>query len=305
MPIEPIQKKTVLGISEEGFHNIAYTEWGSDCSSFPSVLCVHGYTRNGRDFDALAQYLSKQGRHILCPDVVGRGDSSWFKQAHHYNFNQYVADMNLLIALTHSEQVDWIGTSMGGLIGMMMASLPHTPIRRLILNDVGPQIPLHGLRKLSKYMGNDLEFKSKEEAKLYFIKNHFEFGSLTDEQWDAFTEHSIRQKDEHVFVVKADPAINNPKSTSQIVSEFFHYPHKALEGILYDIDLWPVWKKISCPVLVIHGVHSDLLTKGIIKKMLRTHPQTEVYEIANAGHAPALLEVKDHIFIDQWLEQKI
>jgi pimeloyl-ACP methyl ester carboxylesterase len=299
-----MKTNNVLGVSEEGFHNVVYTEWGNSSPEFPTVICVHGYTRNGRDFDALAQYLCLKERHVFCPDVVGRGNSAWFKQAHHYTFQQYVADMNVLIARTHAQQIDWIGTSMGGMIGMMMAALPNSPIRRLILNDVGPQIPIHGLKRLAQYIGNNPDFKSKEEAKQHFKKIHAEFGTLSEKQWDALTEHSIEQRAANMFVVKADPAIKNPKSTMQIVSDFFHHPHKALEGIVYDIDLWPIWQKIHCPVLVIHGAHSDLLTPGIIKKMLRIHPKTDVYEIENAGHAPALLEVTEHEMIDQWLNSR-
>lgn len=299
-----MKKNSIYGVSDEGFHNVAYTEWGSSAPEHPTVICVHGYTRNGRDFDTLAHYLGVKGRHVFCPDVVGRGDSSWFKQAHHYNFTQYVADMNALIARTHAQQIDWIGTSMGGMIGMMMAALPNTPIRRLILNDIGPQIPLHGLRKLAKYIGNEPEFKSVEEAKQYFKANYSEFGILTEQQWDTFTEHSIEQRAAKVYVAKVDPGIKNPKSTMQAVSDFFHHPQKSLEGILYDIDLWSIWKKIRCPVLVIHGVRSDLLTPEIIRKMIRTHPKTEVYEVENAGHAPALLETSQHEIIEQWLHSK-
>jgi pimeloyl-ACP methyl ester carboxylesterase len=299
-----MRTSSILGISEEGFHNMVYTEWGSLSNKLPTVICVHGYTRNGRDFDALAQYLSMQGRHVLCPDVVGRGDSSWLKQAHHYNFNQYMADINTLIARTGSKSIDWVGTSMGGMIGMMLAALPNSPIKRLIINDVGPQIPLHGLRKLAKYIGNEPEFKSAEEAKQYFKINYAEFGQLSEKQWDTFTEHSIKEREPEVFVVKTDPAIKNPKSTMQIVTDFFHHPHKALEGIIYDIDLWPVWNEIFCPILVIHGIHSELLTPGIIKKMHRTNPQIEVYEIENAGHAPALLETTEHEMINNWLNSQ-
>lgn len=294
-----------FGISEEGFHRIAYTEWGEIHSKFPSVICVHGYTRNGRDFDALASYLALKGRHVVCPDVVGRGESSWFKNPHHYNFTQYVMDMNTLIAHTHAYQIDWIGTSMGGIIGMMLAALPNSPIRRLILNDVGPQIPLQALRRLAKFSGNEPDFKSMAEAKEYFKRHYADFGILDEEQWDYFTEHSVKQEAADLYVVKVDPCIKNPKSTFQMVSDFFHHPHRALEGILYDIDLWSIWKKIHCPVLVIHGVRSDLLTPAIIKKMQRMHDLTEVYEVANAGHAPALLELNDHERIERWLRNSI
>ncbi len=298
-----MKQQNFLGISDEGFHNVSYTEWGSSDPELPTVICAHGYTRNSRDFDTLAYYLSLNGRHVFCPDVVGRGDSAWFKNSHHYNFTQYVADMNALIARTRAHQIDWIGTSMGGLIGMMLAALPNSPIERLILNDVGPQIPIYGLRKLANFAGKTV-FKSFEEAKEHFKKKYAEFGPLTEIQWQTFTANSIEQRAPNIFNAKVDPGINNPKSTMQMVSELFHHPHKALEGILYDIDLWSIWKQVQCPVLVIHGVHSDLLTREIIKKMKRTHDLTEVYEIENAGHAPALLDLVDHEEIEHWLNSR-
>jgi len=300
-----MKKNSYLGVSEEGFHNIAYTEWGSSDTERPTVICVHGYTRNSRDFDSLASYISMKGRHVFCPDVVGRGDSSWFKQSSHYNFTQYVADMNALIARSQARQVDWIGTSMGGLIGMILAAKPNSPIRRLILNDVGPQIPIHGLRRLAKYAGKDPMYESFDEAKKQFKTNYAEFGNLSEKQWDTFTKNSIEQQAPNVFIARVDPNIKNPKSTTQIISEFFHHPHKALEGILYDIDLWSIWKNVQCPVLVIHGTHSDLLTPEIIRRMQRAHPQIEVYEKEDAGHAPALLDLIDHETIAQWLDSAL
>ncbi|WP_298627980.1 alpha/beta hydrolase [uncultured Legionella sp.] len=296
-----MKKYSVLGISNEGFHNVAYTEWGSSDHGLPSVICVHGYTRNAHDFDALAYYLSLNGRHVFCPDVAGRGNSSWFKNSQNYNFTQYQADMNALIARTKAQQIDWIGTSMGGLIGMMMAALPNTPIKRLILNDIGPQVPIFGLRRLAKYAGKEPEFKSLDEAKKFYQLNFSEFGTLSEKQWDNFTNNSVEQIAPGRFIAKVDPAIKNPKSTMQVVSEFFHHPQKALEGILYDIDLWSIWKNVKCPVLVIHGARSDLLTPGIIKQMQRSHNKTDVYEIEDAGHAPALLDTIQHETIEHWL----
>lgn len=300
-----MRKNSYLGVSEEGFHNIAYTEWGVRDFELPTVICVHGYTRNSRDFDELASYFSLQGRHVFCPDVVGRGESSWFHQASHYNFTQYVADMTSLIARTQARQVDWVGTSMGGLIGMMLAALPNSPIRRLVLNDIGPQIPIDGLRRLAKYAGKDPVFKSFDEAKLHFQTNYAEFGNLTDKQWVQFTKNSVEERAPNVFTARVDPNIKNPKTTSQILSEFFHHPTKALEGILYDIDLWSTWKDVRCPVLVIHGRHSDLLTPEIIRRMQRVHPDIEVYEKEDAGHSPALLDLIDHQTISQWLDSAI
>lgn len=297
-----MKKNCFLGLSEEGFHNIAYTEWGNPEPGLPAVVCVHGYTRNGRDFDALASYLSMKGRHVFCPDVVGRGDSAWFKKANHYNFAQYSADINAMIARTQALHIDWIGTSMGGIIGMMLASLPNSPIQRLILNDVGPQIPVHGLRKLAKFAGKNTEFSSMEEAKHHFKHSHAEFGNLSEEQWEQLTIHSVEQCAPTRFVAKIDPAIKNPKPTTQFVTDFLHHPHRALEGILYDIDLWALWEHIHCPILVIHGAHSELLTEPILKKMQKIHPEMDIYRKEDAGHAPALLDLYDHEVIAYWLE---
>lgn len=297
-----MKQNSILGVSEEGFHHIAYTEWGSYCNEHPSIICVHGLTRNGRDFDGLASYFALQDRHVFCPDVVGRGESSWFKNPQHYNFTQYVMDMNALIARTGAKSIDWVGTSMGGIIGMMIAALPNSPIHKLILNDVGPQIPLYGLRQIAKSIGNVPRFKSLEEAQHHFQTSYAEFGPLTDEQWHNFTLHSVEKRGPNSYMAKVDPAIRNPKSTFQVISEFFHHPHKALEGIVYDIDLWSIWEKIHCPVLVIHGVHSHLLTEDIIKKMCRTHPETYVFNIEDAGHAPALMDPLQQEFIYNWLE---
>lgn len=296
-----MKQNYVLGISPEGFHNIAYTEWGNWSTQFPATFCVHGLTRNGRDFDDLANYLSNRGRYVLCPDVVGRGESSWFKNPSHYNFPQYVSDMNALIARANAHSIDWVGTSMGGIIGMMLAALPNTPIRKLVINDIGPQIPLTGLKRLGKYAGTNPIFTSMEEAKNYCKINYADFGVLSEEQWTAFTEHSVRQTAPNLYTFKVDPGIRHSKSKSQWFNEFIHHPLKALEGIFYDVDLWSVWHQIRCPVLVIHGKKSDLLTTEIILKMRQSHPNVEVYEIENAGHAPALLESKNHEVIYEWL----
>lgn len=292
----------VQGISPEGFHQIAYKEWGNWSPQYASIICVHGLTRNGGDFDELAYYLSNKGRYLLCPDVVGRGNSDWFNNAAHYNLPQYVSDMNALIARTNSAQVDWIGTSMGGIIGMCIAALPHSPIRKLIINDIGAQIPLAGLRRLRKYAGKNPVFKNIEEAKCYCKIHYADFGNLNEEQWDSFTKRSIKlSSDGYVFTL--DPGIRKMKSIGKWLNEFIHHPHKALEGIVYDINLWSMWKQIQCPVLIIHGKRSDLLTSETILKMQQIHPYTEVYEVEDAGHAPALLDIKSHETICNWLNK--
>ncbi|WED44460.1 alpha/beta fold hydrolase [Legionella cardiaca] len=291
--------------SQEGFHKIAYSEWGHAELDNSAIICVHGLTRNRCDFDHLAQFLSAQGRHVFCPDVVGRGDSSWFKNPKHYNYQQYIADMTTLIARTGAEKIDWIGTSMGGLIGMALASLPDTPIRSLVLNDIGPQIPVQALWRLSQYVSKHPEFSNVEEAKKYFKIIYESFGNLSDEQWNYLTIHSIKEQAPGIYVSKLDPHIKGSKPSGQLVKEFFTNPHRALEGIFFDIDLWYLWQNVKCPVLVIRGKNSDMLLPEYIKRMQRAHPHVDVIEVENAGHAPMLFENKEQEQIANWLKASL
>lgn len=292
-----------LGLSEEGFHRIAYSEWGNKSNLETPIVCVHGQTRNRHDFDTLAEYLSERGRHVFCPDIVGRGDSGWFKNPLHYTYEQYIADMNVLIARTDATQIDWVGTSMGGLLGMILASLPNSPIRRLVLNDVGPQIPIKGISRLWEYAGKDPDFSSIEEAKTYFKRIYADFGQLSDAQWQRFTETSIREIAPGKFATTLDHGIKTVPAKSKLAWGLLLHPHKALEGTFFDVNLWDIWYKLTCPVFVIHGKHSDILTASILHKMLQTHPNMEVLEILDAGHAPALLEQTQHEIIYQWLQR--
>lgn len=290
-----------LGISEEGFHRIAYTEWGHTHPLNSPIICVHGLTRNRHDFDSLASYLSEHEYHVFCPDIVGRGDSDWLKNPLHYTYEQYIADVNVMIARINADQINWIGTSMGGLLGMILASLPKSPIRCLVLNDIGPQIPSQGLARLSKYAGQDPSFSSIEEAKSYFKMIYADFGDLNNEQWLHLTENSIREIAQGRYTTKLDQGIKVMPAKSKIAWRVLLHPLKALEGTLFDMNLWDIWRKVSCPVLVIHGTHSDILLLETIQKMQQTHPNVEVIEVPNAGHAPALLDPKHQDLIYQWL----
>lgn len=290
-----------LGLSEEGFHKVAYTEWGMPNNTNTPIICVHGLTRNGHDFDALAEYLTYVGGHVFCPDIVGRGDSDWLKNPYHYTYEQYIADMNVMIAKTQAKQVDLIGTSMGGLIGMIIASMAKSPLRRLILNDVGPQIPVKGIHRLSKYAGRDPDFADIEEAKNYFKTIYADFGNLSEAQWQTLTENSIHEIISGKFATKIDHGIKMMATKSSIAWQAILHPHKALEGTLFDINLWHIWRNVTCPVLIIHGKKSDILLPSIIEKMQKIHPEVEVVEIPDAGHAPALLDPKEHELIYRWL----
>jgi pimeloyl-ACP methyl ester carboxylesterase len=294
-----------LGISEEGFHRVVYTEWGSPSPENPPIICVHGLTRNRHDFDAIASEFSAHGCHLYCPDTVGRGDSDWLKDPLHYTYEQYIADMNVMMAVTKANSLDWIGTSMGGLIGMFLASMAKTPIRRLVLNDIGPQIPVKGLARLAKYAGQDPDFSSIEQAKRYFKIIYADFGNLTDEQWQNLTEKGVRETDSGQYITKIDPGIKTAQAKSKLAWRMVLHPLKALEGTIFDVDLWEIWRTVKCPVLVLHGKNSDILLPHVIEKMQKIHPQTEVFEVPDTGHAPALLDSQQQQVIYQFLKKPI
>jgi pimeloyl-ACP methyl ester carboxylesterase len=256
-----------LGTS--GLHRMAYTEWGARDN--PRVLmCVHGLTRNGRDFDALAEAMSGHYR-VICPDVVGRGQSSHLRDPAAYGIPQYVGDMVTLIARLNVETVHWVGTSMGGLIGMGLAAQAGTPIRKLVLNDVGPVITAESLQRIGTYVGTDPDWATFEEA-LAFVKLVSEpFGPLTEAQWYHLTETSIKQRPDGRWCFRYDPRIAAPFRAA--------FADK-------DVDLWPLYEQIQCPTLVIRGAQSDLLTSETWQKMATCGPKAKLAEIEGVGHAP-------------------
>ena len=257
-------------LGPHGFHRVTYYEWG-DAANPRVVLCVHGLTRNGRDFDILARTLASQFR-VVCPDVAGRGVSQWLSHKQDYGYPIYLADMAALIARTGAEQVDWVGTSMGGLIGMMLAAQPQTPIRRLLVNDVGPFIPRAALERLAMYVGKAPRFVTLDELERYLRMVLEPFGALTNEQWRHLATHSSRQSDHGSFGMCYDPAIAD-----------------AFAGPLQDVALWPVWDAIRCPTLVLRGRESDLLLRETAEEMTRRGPRAQLVEFAGIGHAPALM----------------
>jgi pimeloyl-ACP methyl ester carboxylesterase len=268
-----MREDSVLCMGAHGLHRMAYTEWG-DPSNPRVVVCVHGLTRNGRDFDFLAQDLAAEYR-VVCPDVVGRGRSEWLAVATDYGLPQYAADMVTLIARLHVEQVHWVGTSMGGLIGMLLASQPKSPIARLVLNDVGPVITAASIRRIGEYLGKAPKFASLEQAEAFVRFVAATFGRLTDAQWRHLTEHSVRPAAGGGYEMRYDPAIAEPF-------------RKAMGD--EDVSLWPVYDAIRCPTLVMRGAESDLLLHETALEMGRRGPQAEVVEIPGVGHAPMMLD---------------
>ena len=270
------KQQIVQCLGPSGLHRMAYTEWGARDN--PRVLiCVHGLTRNGRDFDALAEAMSGHYR-VICPDVVGRGQSSHLRDPAAYGIPQYVADMVTLIARLNVETVHWVGTSMGGLIGMALAIQPETPIRKLVLNDVGPVITAVSLERIGMYLGRTPRFDSIEqvESAVRFVSQPF--GTLTDAQWRHLTVHVTRQAADGKFEFAYDPGIAEP----------FKEVYAACGG--KDIESWPLYDAISCPTLLVRGANSDLLTAGSAHEMTRRGPKASLVEVPDVGHAPMLLD---------------
>ncbi len=279
-----MSEREFLNLGLYGFHKIAYTQWGK-AHNKRVLVCVHGLTRTGRDFDALAENLSDLYR-VACPDVAGRGRSDWLLNPSEYGYPLYLNDMATMIARLGATEVDWVGTSMGGLIGMMLAAQPNSPIRRLVINDVGPFIPKAALERIGDYVGSNPHFETIEEAEAYLRKVHEPFGNLSNKQWRHLAETSVRRGEKGGLDLHYDPAI----------ADAFK------KGDLEDVDLWPIWNQIKCPVLVIRGQDSDLLSADTASRMLTDGPDAELLEIADTGHAPALMD-KDQIkFIRNWLE---
>jgi pimeloyl-ACP methyl ester carboxylesterase len=271
-----------LGLGPHGFHRIQYTEWG-DPANAKVLICVHGLTRTGRDFDCLAAALEDAYR-VICPDVVGRGRSEWLNYKADYNYPQYMADMNALIARSNAAQVDWVGTSMGGLIGMLLAAQPGTPIRKLLMNDIGPFILKAGLRRIAEYVGKPVRFASLEEMERYMRMIAAPFGPLTDAQWRHLTVHSARRLASGEYIFAYDPGIAEP-----------------FKANLEDVDLWPVWETVRCPVLVLRGAESDVLTRADAEAMQSRGPKARLVEFSGIGHAPMLMADAQIKVVRDWL----
>lgn len=283
---EPTRSGQVSCLSGSGFHRMAYYEWGA-ADAARTVVCVHGLTRNGRDFDTLAAALADAGYRVVCPDVAGRGASDWLSAPADYGFPQYLADMTALIARLDVAWVDWIGTSMGGLIGMMLAARPETPLRRLVINDVGPFIPKAALERIGTTLGTDPVFADMNAAEAHLRTIHAPFGALTDAQWRHLTEHSLRPV-EGGFKLRYDPMIGEA----------------VREEPPGDVDLWPVWDAIGCPTLVLRGARSDLLLAETAEEMRGRGPGADVVAIPGCGHAPALMDERQIGIVSNWLGEQ-
>ncbi len=280
MPVEMI-KATCKGLTAAGFHRISYCQWG-ETDNPDVVFCVHGLTRNARDFDDVARALASNYR-VICPDVVGRGESDWLADKNAYQMPQYLADMTVLIARSGAEKVDWIGTSMGGLIGMMLAAQPGSPVSRLVVNDVGPYLPLAGVRRIAEYVGQNMTFADLDAMEQHLRTVCAGFGPLTDSQWRHLTRHGARRT-EGDFALSYDPDIR-----------------LAFANIETDVDLWSVWARIQQDVLILRGADSDILSRETAKRMMDRDASTQLVEFEAVGHSPMLMDDDQIGTVMTWL----
>lgn len=251
-------------------HEIHFLEWGA--SDAPAVIAWHGLARTGRDMDDLAEHLSDRWR-VICPDTIGRGLSQWSRQPQQdYCLDGYLRMACDLADALDLKDFDWVGTSMGGALGLVAAAGPlRHRIRRLVMNDIGPQLEPLAVQRIRDYAGQPPAFDSVTELEAFFRQVYRPYGWLSDAQWRRLAETSVRRLPDGRLTPHYDPAI---------VAQFIHHPQ--------DYDRWPEWEGLNLPVLCLRGEHSDLLSAVTAQAMVRRQPLARLVTIPDCGHAPAL-----------------
>ncbi len=278
-------EQSFKSLSAHGFHRVSYRQWG-DPGNARVVVCAHGLTRNGRDFDFLAAAICDRFR-VLCPDMPGRGDSEWLRDPNDYGFVTYLTAVTALLAHAHAERVAWVGTSMGGLLGMLIAAQPETPIERLVVNDVGPAIEPAALARIGLYVGMDPRFESFDQLEKHVRDVSAPFGELSEEQWHALARSTARHDADGRWRLKYDPGIAVPFRATASQSG----------------DLWPIWDAISCPTLLLRGANSDLLSTATAIAMGSRGPRPRLIEFPGVGHAPMLMNDEQMAPVIGFLDQ--
>lgn len=278
------RRRSVQCMSPKGLHRMAYVEWG-DPRNRDVLVCVHGLARSSRDFDELARALCGHFR-VACPDLAGRGDSDRLADPALYVVPQYVSDMVTLIARLDAESVNWLGTSLGGLVGMALAAQTGTPVKKLILNDVGPVIAKVAIERIAMYLGKPAVFSSIEEAEKYMRAISAPFGPHTEAQWRLLTQNWVRKDSDGKWRPHYDPRIAEEYQRT--------LPDK-------DIELWYLYDAIRSPTLALRGAQSDLLSRETADAMTTRGPKAKVVEIPGVGHAPTFLNADQIAIVRDFL----
>jgi len=280
------QEKSYFSFHETGQHQIYFNDWGPEDGN--PVICVHGLTGNGYDFDFLAENLIEHGHRLIAVDLPGRGRSDFHSDPLLYNYDQYMRDLHELLVhldLQAPESVDWLGVSLGGLLGIRLAALEHSPIKRLIINDVGPTVPQAALDFIYQVISQEYHFDTvKDLEQRMRATRGLTWGPVSDAQWHHMAEHNARATDDGRITYAYDP---------QIARIFENAP-------IGDVDLWESWQQITCPAMVIQGADSLLLTDDILDRMeeLREFDLT-VFE--DCGHVPSLMAPDQIKAVRKWL----
>jgi pimeloyl-ACP methyl ester carboxylesterase len=255
-------------------HELHYAEWG-DPAAARVVVCAHGYSGNARDFDYLASRLAGEGARVLAIDFPGRGDSQWLSSLE-YNFPQFLADARTLIAQLDAKEVDWIGTSMGGLLGMMLAAQASSPIRRLVMNDVGAFLPAEALRAISRNLEAPESFPDLAAVEAWLRRARAQWGEIDDAQWSAMARDQSRplRPGAPELRLHYDPRI------AQVAR-----PMPLSPGLFF----WDSWYRVRCPVLLLRGEASEVLPANVAKTMVDIRPDTQLVEVPGCGHVPSLM----------------
>lgn len=274
----------------KGTHEIAFYDWGIEDSA-DVVVCVHGLTRNARDFDFIAQALAGSGRRVLALDMAGRGKSEWLKQPMEYHYGTYVADCLAIMNNFHIRRVDWLGTSMGGIIGMMIAATVPGRIRKLVMNDIGCHLSGAALQRIYSYVRSmPPRFESRDAAEAY-LKDIFAPFKITEPRIFAhFIEHTLQPTADGGWRIACDPAIGVP-----IAAQTNNYEDTR------DISLADMWEKVSIPTLIVRGSESDILDEVTVNAMRSTNPKAMEYVVRGVGHAPYLAEPAQYQRVVDWL----
>lgn len=275
-------------LSPYGLHKTAYREWGNPNN--PKVLiCVHGVTRISNDFDEMAAALCDEYR-VICPDIVGRGLSDWLPDPQLYRIPQYVSDMVCLIARSGAQKVDWFGTSMGGLIGIVMASMRESPVNKLILNDIGPALNFSALSRIGNYIGQELSFTSFEEGAEYIRSISAPFGPHSEAQWRKIAANVLKQKPDGTWTRHYDHSLALPFTSDSEDS--------ARQA---EAHLWMAYDAIQCPVMLVRGAQSDLLSEAVAREMTCRGPRASLAELPGIGHAPTFMHEEQIAIARQFL----
>lgn len=264
----------------KGTFKLAYYQWNGVSKDAPVALCIHGLTRNGRDFDYLAKELALTHR-VICPDLPGRGQSDWLNDTSDYNYDTYMQTVLALLEKLDISPVDWIGTSLGGILGMRVAAEKPEIINRMVLNDIGAVIPAEGIKRINSYVGMAMQFSGREAAEKHLREIYKGFSIRTDEHWKHMLDHSFTRLTNGDYQLAYDPGILDPlrdESKNLINAQ--------------DVELWAWWDEISLPVLLLRGETSDILTRETANEMVKRHPQTKLLEFPSIGHAPTLMEIE-------------